>query len=738
MKKQISILSLGLALTGSNLGFSQETKIQPCNTYAAMEQYFAANPSERVAYEARQKNFQAEYEASLNNHRAANRTTAVQYTVPVVFHILHQGGAENVSDSVCIKALAEVNRVYARETVDTASIFTPFKNLYISSDIKFMLAKKDPNGNCTSGIVKHIDDKTNWDQTSASSNASYWPYTWDPTQYLNVYIVANIIPTGTVTGNGIIVGYTYLAGTWGTGNARDAVVYRYNFLSPNAPSYDARSLAHEMGHWLNLAHTFGNTNNPGVSCGSSSGGDGVSDTPDTKGSFGNCPQSSTNTAYTCTSPDPNYSSGNVYYQNVQNIMDYSGCPRNFTAGQTARMRATLSGTNNLGGRNNVWSTTNLNFTDVNGAGLCTPISQFLSANNSYTICSGGSLNMKDVSYNGIITSWQWSADNGATIAAPSASNTAVTFNTPGSTNVTLQVSNAQGTTSYVRNVTVLDGTPIINSTYMESFENGGQGLPADWTTYSAPVGTTIWQQTYNAALDGSYSYFVDGTNTNAGQSGWLQMPVMDLLNNQNCVFSFEYAYAQETASQDDLFKVQLSSDCGASWTDVVILGAYQMQLNSGGVTSAPYIPTSTSEWKKVVVSNGNYPNWSLFTNSPSVIARFNFTEGSTSNGNDFYLDVINFDIPTGINELTKSIKLTMYPNPSTGATNLDFSLSGSSSVKINVVDVLGKEVLPAEDYSFGSGNHVVAINKNQSLSQGVYFVNMSLNGAKMSKKLIIN
>ena len=113
----------------------------------------------------------------------------------------------------------------------------------------------------------------------------------------------------------------------------------------------ARNLSHEIGHWFNLTHTFGNTNNPGLVCGSSAGGDGVSDTPDTKGNFSTCPASSTNTAFTCTSPNPTNTAN--YYQNVQNFMDYSSCPRNFTTGQTNKMRtAAQSATSS---RNNLWS-----------------------------------------------------------------------------------------------------------------------------------------------------------------------------------------------------------------------------------------------------------------------------------------------------------------------------------------------------------------------------------------------
>ena len=158
-----------------------------------------------------------------------------------------------------------------------------------------------------------------------------------------------------------------------------------------------------------------------------------------------------------------------------------------------------------------------------------------------------------------------------------------------------------------------------------------------------------------------------------------------------------------------------------------------MQAGSGGVTNISYTPTVLSEWKTVVVDQA--PNWFNYVNSPAVTIRFTFEEAGF--GNNFYLDAINFTAPTGINELTRSIKLSLFPNPSNGESNLKFSLQEAAQVKVDVVDMLGKNVLPETVHNFDSGDHSITINKNASLARGVYFVNMSLNGAKMSRKLIV-
>lgn len=732
MKKQISILSFGLILAGSSLGFSQENKIQPCNTYEAMEQHFAEDPAAKVRYDAAQAQLHQEYLENVSKRDApntANKTTAIEYTVPVVFHILHQGGPENISDADCIAALKQVNDDYSRAGADTASIFAPFKSLYINSDIKFMLARKDPSGNCISGIVRHVDPKTNWSQGTANqSNAAgtaYWPYTWNPTKYLNIYIVANIVPQGTVTGGGIIVGYTYRPNTWAAGNPHDAIVYRYNYLTAGPPNYNARSLTHEIGHWLNLAHTFGNTNNPGVVCGD----DGLSDTPITKGNFSSCPASNTNSNVTCAQ---NITS---YYQNVQNIMDYSSCPKNFTKDQTTAIRTALQSANS--GRNNITTLSNLSasFTDVNNNGPCAPVAEFLSTSNSYTICLNGSLTMKDYSYNGTITSYQWSSNNGATFASPSSSITAVTFTTLGAVDVTLTVSNGQGSSNKVRTVTVISGAADITGSYDESFE--GAGLPINWSTATTPSSSAGWQQANGVALDQSNSYYINGGTTTSNQESILQMPIIDLQNNPGCNFSFAYSYARKSASHADFFRLQMSKDCGGSWSDVVQKNAAAMANETGGILATAWVPSNDDDWAVVHVTD-DYALWNNFTNSPSVLIRFVFEEAPAGQGNNFYLDAIHFTTVVGINELTKSIRLNMYPNPTTGETNLTFNLNESALMTMNVVDILGKEVIATTNHQMNAGEQTLSVNKDNKLTKGIYFVNLSMNGAKMSRKLIIN
>lgn len=720
MKKQVTKITT-LALAFFSFAAMAQEKIQPCNTYEAMEQYFSEDPQARLRYEAIQEEFNRYSES-----KSASRSLSAppEYTVPIVFHILYQCNTSYISDQTIMQALKEVNEDFARTASDTNLIVQPFKSSYVNSEIKFVLAKKDPQGNCINGIVRHENAKTRWEQGTANSGGisgnAYWEYTWDPTRYLNVYVVSEIVPQGTVTGNGQIVGYTYRPGTWATGNPHDAIVYDSDFISGTSSGIrNSRSLTHEIGHWLNLAHTWGNTNNPGVSCGD----DQVTDTPVTRGEFGGCPSSS---VAVCTQTNPAMTGLN----NVQNIMNYSGCARNFTSGQTNRMRDAVS--SSISGRSNLSTLSNLTITGVYDANLCAPVAEFYPTNCSFSVCAGSSLSMRDVSFNGPIDNIVWSADNGATIANPNASITSITFPNAGICNVTFSVSNTYGSDVKTRQITVLDATPGMPSVYMESFEN--IGVPLNWLVVDGNNDGITWEQTYNAAYDQSSSFMVPGAFSPANSSEVLQMPIMDVLNNQSNILEFAYAYRQASSAHNDVLRIEGSRDCGGTWSLIYALPGAAMQNGSGGVGTDDYSP-ATNEWKKYTISA--HPSWQNFKNSASVIVRFNYVTGNVAYGNNIYIDAVSWYSTVGVNELTKSIRFNLYPNPTSGDAHVNFTLSDPATVKISVVDVMGREVLPAVENTYTAGEQTVVVNPHNNLAKGIYFVNLSLNGAKMSSKLVV-
>ncbi|MBS1637611.1 MAG: PKD domain-containing protein [Bacteroidetes bacterium] len=719
MKKQLLLLA-GLAMYGAGTLTAQNNQnIIPCWTTEAQQDAFKADPALKQKFELEQSMFELEYQKNVQKLADdANKKVATPvYTVPVVFHILHQYGAENISDQTCIDALAQVNKDYRKLGSDISSINSNFSSLYVDAEIQFMLAHKDPSGNCTTGIIHHYDANTNWNQGTAMSNCSaQHQWTWDHTKYLNIYIVKQIIPQGSSSGGGIIVGYTYNPGGAFCTNA-DVIVYNYQFLT----GLQARSLSHEIGHWFNLIHTFGNTNNPGVSCGSSSGGDGVSDTPDTKGYFSTCPGNNAGPFTGCAT-----------VENIENFMDYSSCPRMFTQGQVTRMRTAITSSNQS--RNNLWTTTNLTTnTDVYGTGVCAPIADFNA--NKLKICAGQAVNFSDESSNGTVASWSWTFQGG-TPATSTSSVPTVTYTTPGTYSVSMTATNPQGNNTKTKTsyITVVNGTATQTSPYTQNFE---AGLPGDWTVVNGNSGSVTWAQASVGANGTSKSMYINSAAGDpAGHIDILESPIFDFKYVTSLNFSYYYAYARKSSTQNDTFKVQYSLDCGGTWLSV--LGGADpiatMASNTGGTTSTAFTPTST-QWKQKSVNSSLL---SALTGKSNVKIRFWFrNDVSTANANNIYIDEINLSGTVGINELESSIGLNIFPNPTSSSATIEFTLPNTANTaKVYVTDMLGR-TLESQTILPETSSVSYTVNKADVLSKGVYLINIEIDGKRITKKLII-
>lgn len=189
--------------------------------------------------------------------------------IPVVFHIIHQNGPENVSDAQIFNAMMILNRDFAKMNADTIQVVEHFNTIIANCKIEFRLATKDFLGNCTNGIERISSIETYIGDNG--SKLSQWPRE----RYLNVWTVANME-------NGV-AGFSQLPGNVidAEGARADGVILRHNYLGAigTAAGGDGRTLTHEVGHYLNLSHTWGGTNDPEVACDD----DGVADTPTTAG-----------------------------------------------------------------------------------------------------------------------------------------------------------------------------------------------------------------------------------------------------------------------------------------------------------------------------------------------------------------------------------------------------------------------------------------------------------------------
>ena len=106
------------------------------------------------------------------------------YVIPVVFHVIHENGPENISDAQIHDAMRILNDDFNQLNLDWDDVNPAFVGLVGNIGIEFRLAQKDPNGNCTKGITRTESPLTN-DGTQTMKDLIQWPRN----QYMNVWVV---------------------------------------------------------------------------------------------------------------------------------------------------------------------------------------------------------------------------------------------------------------------------------------------------------------------------------------------------------------------------------------------------------------------------------------------------------------------------------------------------------------------------------------------------------------------
>lgn len=648
------------------------------------------------AQKAHQKleNFTQTFTHSYNNQRGT------LYIIPVVFHVIHNFGPENISQAQILDAIEVVNRNMRKLNPDTIDIIPAFKSIAADCQIELRLAQKDPAGNCTSGINRIASPLTYIGDHSVKQLIQ-----WDPSKYLNVYVCAD---AAGIAGHAIFPADADTIPQW------DGIVIRHDYLGSIGTSTPFKSvvLTHELGHYLNLQHIWGGNNVPGyyylpvAQTGNCSFDDGVADTPNTIG------------WQTCNLNGA--SCGNVV-DNVQNFMDYAYCPRMLTEGQKIRMHAALNSP--IGNRNNLWQPANLAATGTDGNNtLCAAA---LTANRT-TICAGQSITFTDVSYHGVTArNWNFSGGNPSGSAAPVVN---VVYNTPGIYPVQLQVSNGIDTISITENnyITVL---PDAQTTLplIESFENT-TNLPAnDWFIIN-PHNDQAFTITNTASYTGNKSVMIDNYNCNTQGAFDELISSTYNYNNQSPATTIEFKYAftfKDTLNTADRLRVFISGDCGQTWQ--VRKNMSGNVLKTANFTNQPFVPQNQSQWKTTTITN---ITGSMLSDKFRI--KFVF---EAAGGNNFYLDDINFgnaSHQSEWNEFNESIVVS--PNPFENEIYYEINSIYKDLINIKITDVTGKQIWA------GNYNSQYHFNKEKivlnNIAQGIYFINFYHQGKSITRKII--
>ncbi len=583
--------------------------------------------------------------ANVANNPNARIVNGIFY-IPVVVHVIHNGEVvgvgTNISDAQIQGQIDVLNEDFRRK------VGTPgFSANPISADceIEYVLAKRTPTNAASNGIDRINRNTAGFSAppyTMAYVDATIKPATsWNPDWYFNMWTAslgggilgyAQFPPNSGLPGLDAEVGNACTNGVGSAAANTDGLVMTFDGFGRGLPGIygDGRTATHEIGHGLGLRHLWGDVG----TCGTV--GDYCADTPEcTNSNFSNPPGCPTLTQ--C---------GNV--RQIENYMDYSGdlCMNIFTQDQKTRMRTVLESSP----RRVNWQ---------NSPALVAPVPDYGATTNLFTpdgdYCFGNNITpqieLKNLGTSALTTATiSYQIDGGAvqTFAWTGALAAQAVLNV----NLPNIVAPALGAHTYRAFVTISNGVAntantfsnditanfeVVNGAafpFSENFESN-TFPPAKWQlTQSTGKDCYKWvESTGVTGLSGATSAvaFMNLFDYNAAssQKDELISPIINIpVTATTAIVEFDVAYRQKAAGTTDGLAVEISTDCGATWTSVYSkIGATLSTV--GTVSATSFVPTA-AQWRREQVDISAYAN-------QKVRVRFVSTNDF---GNNLYIDNI--------------------------------------------------------------------------------------------------
>lgn len=678
--------------------WAQDIEIGKCAT-DYLESEMRSNDPE---LDAKFLSLDLQYAQMAQSSESTNKTSATILTVPVVVHVMYADQTDNITMDQILDAIDVLNEDFRRLNEDRINTRSIFQGVADDMEIEFKLARLDPNGNCTDGVNRVQTNLT------INANDNVKPLSnWDNKKYLNIWVVRSISvpnqPTGTV------LGYAYRPNP-GQSFRRDGVVVRHDMMGRIGTAAGiGRTLTHEVGHYLGLQHPFEN------GC---FGGDNCTDTPPVASASFGCNLNRNS----CNNDVPNLP------DQIENFMDYADdeCTNMFTTQQKNIMRGNL---NNASMRGYLLNGSNPSNTGiVDGQVLpCAPKAKYKSS--PTLICEGESIQFEDQSLYGNPVSYNWTFTQGQP-STSTAKNPLVVYNTPGSHNVTLAVTNAQGNsieTNYGE-VAVRPNSPVWINQFSEDFE--AWNIPNNnWYTTS-DVDTIQFYTTQNVGFNSSKSAKLNNYDIQNKHVVELVSNGINLSNSKSVRVTFDYAYTTKVnPDNQDFLRIFSSTDCGDTWfQNKIIPGGL---LKSAPETDARFTPNSNAQWKQgdFVIGGANF--------EPNVLVKFEFS--ANGSGNNLYLDNIEIVTTIGIEEEKMGLAgFNVFPNPSHGDFNIEIEALKEDTYTVQLLDLNGRVIdVMLNNEKLNAGLHILNGNFEGRLADGVYLVNITNTNGSVVKRILI-
>ena len=670
---------------------------------------------------------------------------AAGYIIPVVVHVFHATTGDKIS-------MEQIQSVFESLNQDYRAIPGTWGLGGLASDgsIQFELATLDPNRLPTTGVKYYLDPETaNFaqiqDEPAAYNNA------WNRNRYLNIYVVNSI--SGGPVGQEIL-GYTYKAIN-ANGALKDGIYIRADCFGnskifPGGRYYQGRPIfgrtaTHEIGHWLNLSHTFGDIPGcGGLNCKTT--GDFCCDTPPTSDQNFGCGGARQNS---CTNDSPDFP------DNLRNYMDYldDACVNYFSRCQYQRMTSCLE-TQSLTQRNGLWQTENHLVTGTGKYGP--PMAVFWTNNTHYlnhSTCAGNVVKFLDFSRNmpddpECTFKWEFEGGNPATSTDREPE---VMYANSGSYKVSLTVNNLsqKPNTMTKNNFVIVEPNTGRNLPLVEGFE-GTAFPPTDWRRENPDsLQTTINGRTFDKvttaggfAQSASCMRMRHDVYSDYGQRDAMVTPILQLgagADISKLSLRFAVAYSGYTGTGAtattgagkityyDTLGIYVSNDCGYNWNKV---------FREGGADLGTIVAASTlTNWKP---GSGDWENVEVLLDNVGLTENSKFQlkfETVNGWGSNLYLDDINVDILTSNdNQIINPQTVRVVPNPFEQTTNVRFSLNHPSNVFAEIFDVNGKCVYKTQPETLSNGNNNLTLSPN--VVPGVYVLKLHTDTETTMQKLV--
>jgi PKD repeat protein len=720
MKK--SLLSLVLFL---NLVFANAQNIKRCYSEEHYQEQLALHPElaqKRIDFQNEINTIMAQQAAN----KSAGSQQLITYIVPVVVHVIHQHGSENISDAQVEDQIRILNEDFQRKNVDSNNTPVAFRPIAGRMSLEFRLARLDPNNQCTNGIVRVVSPLTNGTSSFTNRDDVKGLSYWNANKYLNIWIVKTITPS--VVGQ-TILGYAQFPGLGSI--LTEGLVLRSDNTgsigSAVAPFNKGRTATHEIGHCMGLRHIWGDD---GGAC---TGSDFIGDTPNQADETYNCPSFP---QVSC-SNGPN---GDMF----MNYMDYvdDNCMNMFSAGQVNAMNVVMNST--TGGRFNLWQATNLTNTGTslpNTPIVCKPKPEYIVSKKE--VCEGGSLTFTDKSWGTAATSWSWTFQGG-TPATSNSQNPVIQYNTAGVYDVKLVVSNSAGTDSIINVGEILVKSAIATiqaPNYYETFPPNVNLTTNNFRVIDLDNDLAFFPYTGAGIGDNSSVYIDNGINS-PSRVDYLYMPNINFTAAPaDAKLTFYVAYQKDNTTRNDKLNVQVSLNCGNTWstkyTKVANSTTTPLATVSAINTTGNFNPTAASSWRKESVTITGLPANASASNTE---VRFVFTSDATiGSGLPLYIDSIAFtSLSSGLEKINSTrLNASVYPNPSEGKFTIELFDDKIVDLELSMTDLIGRKIMLTSNELKRINNTNYQLDLTGKMPKGVYLLNLKSNNKNYNTKISI-